>query len=200
PEDTGPEVDALYRAVVDLASRAIEIAQPQAVPGFRQVVAGTPDPIRLVYLLGSMLSLDVQKEQALLEANTRHERPRLLHDYLTHEVQVLELRQKIATQAQTEISKEQRDYMLRQQLRAIQEELGEKSPEKAEVEALRQRLQEADIPDEVRKEAERELARLERLPPMAPDHQVSRTHLELILELPWRKTTVDQLDLARAPP
>jgi ATP-dependent Lon protease len=144
-----------------------------------------------------MLSLDVQKEQSLLEATTRHEALRLLHDYLTHEVQVLELRQKIATQAQTEISKEQRDYMLRQQLRAIQDELGEKSPEKAEVEALRQRLEEADLPDEVRKEAERDLSRLERLPAMAPDHQVTRSHLELVLELPWKKSTEDQLDLVK---
>lgn len=195
PDDSGPEVDALYRAVIDLAIKAIEIAQPQAVAGFRQVVAGTTDPIRLVYLLGSMLSLEVQKEQALLEANTRAEALRLLHEYLTHEVQVLELRHKIASQAQSEISKEQREYMLRQQLRAIQEELGEKSPEKAEVDALRQRLEEANLPEDVRREAERSLARLERLPPMAPDHQVTRSHLELILELPWNKMTEDQLDL-----
>src|SRR4029079_5123101 len=128
---------------------------------------------------------DVQREQALLEAPTRLEALRLLHSYMAHEVQVLELRHKIATQAHSEMSKEQRDYMLRQQLRAIQEELGEKSPEKAEVEALRQRLQEADLPDEVRKEAGRDLSRLERLPAMAPDHQVTRSHLELVLELPW---------------
>lgn len=197
PDDQGPEVDALYRAVVDLASKAIEIAQPQAVAGFKQVVAGTPDPIRLVYLLGSMLSLEVQKEQALLEAATRVEALRLLHSYLTHEVQVLELRAKIASQAQSEISKEQREYMLRQQLRAIQEELGEKSPEKAEVESLRQRLEEANLPEDVRREAERSLARLERLPSAAPDYQVTRSHLELILELPWDKTTEDQLDLTR---
>src|SRR5207237_7622496 len=150
PDDSGPEIDAMYRSVIELASKAIEIAQPQAVAGFQQMVAGTPEPMRLVYLLGSMLSLDVQKEQSLLEANTRHEALRLLHGYLTHEVQVLELRQKIASQAQTEIGKEQRDYMLRQQLRAIQDELGEKSPEKADVEALRQRFLEADPPDEVR--------------------------------------------------
>src|SRR5205823_7851117 len=104
-------------------------------------------------------SLDTAKEQALLEARTRHEALSLLHGYLTHEVQVLELRQKIASQAQSEISKEQRDYMLRQQLRAIQDELGEKNPEKADVEALRQRFLEADLPDEVRKEAERSLGR-----------------------------------------
>ena len=98
------------------------------------------DPLQLAYLLGSMLGLDVAKEQALLEAATRAEALRLLHGYLAHEVQVLELRQKITSQAQTEMSKEQREYMLRQQLRAIQEELGEKNPEKAEVAELRQRL------------------------------------------------------------
>ena len=198
PADSGPEVDALFRSVIDMATKAIEIAQPAALPGFQQMVANTPDPIRLVYLLGSMLSLDVQKEQALLEAKTRQEALQLLHGYLTHEVQVLGLRQKIASQAQTEINREQRDYVLRQQLRAIQDELGEKSPEHAEVELLRQRLKEADLPDEVRKEAERSLTRLDRLPAAAPDHQVTRTHLELILELPWRKGTNDDLDLTKA--
>lgn len=197
PDDSGPEIEALARAVADLAGKAIEIAQPAMLPNFQQMLAATPDPMRLAYLLGSMLSLDVQKEQALLEAGTRHDALLLLHGYLNHEVQVLELRQKIANQAQTEISKEQRDYMLRQQLRAIQDELGEKNPEKAEIDALRQRLQEAVLPDDVRKEAERELTRLDRLPAMAPDHQVTRSHLELILELPWQKSTEDQLDLVK---
>src|SRR5262249_51552034 len=155
-------------------------------------------PLRLAYLLGSMLSLDVEKEQALLEAQTRAEALRLLHTYLSHEVQVLELRHKIASQAQTEMSREQRDYMLRQQLRAIQEELGEKTRKRADREDLRKRLAEATLPDEVRKEAERELSRLDRLPAAAPDYQVTRTYLELVLELPWRKSTADVLDLARA--
>jgi ATP-dependent Lon protease len=197
PDDTGTEVDALFRAVIELASKAIEIAQPQALSNFQQMLASLPDPLRLTYLLGSMLGLDVQKEQALLEASTRRDALQLLHAYLSHEVQVLELRQKISTQAQSEMSKEQRDYVLRQQLRAIQEELGEKNPEQAEVEALRRRLQETELPDEVRKEAERGLARLERMPAMAPDFQVTRAHLDLILELPWTKRTEDVLDLPR---
>jgi ATP-dependent Lon protease len=96
------------------------------------------------------------------------------------------------------MSKEQREYLLRQQLRAIQQELGEQNPEQAEVALLRQRLQEADLPDEVRKEAERELVRLEKLPSVAPDYQLTRTHLELILELPWRKGTPDIIDLPLA--
>ncbi|GIW93986.1 MAG: hypothetical protein KatS3mg110_2027 [Pirellulaceae bacterium] len=120
----------------------------------------------------------------------------MVHEYLAHEVQVLELRQHIASQVQTELSREQREYMLRQHLRAIQEELGETSPEKAEVAELRKRLAEADLPELVRREAERELARLERLPPAAPDYQLTRTYVEFIIELPWNKSTQDNLDLS----
>jgi ATP-dependent Lon protease len=198
PEDKGPEVEALYRAVLDLARRALELAQGEPAVNFNQIVAQAGDPLRLTYLLASMLSLDVTKEQALLEAPTRLEALTLLHGYLLHEVQVLELRHKIASRAQTEMTREQRDYMLRQQMRAIQDELGDKNPEKAEVEILRQRLAETDLPDEVRKEAERELTRLERMPAAAPDYQLTRTYLELVLELPWRKSTPDVLDLAHA--
>src|SRR5262249_836002 len=147
------------------------------------------------YLIGSMLSLDVPREQALLEATTRLDALRLLHGYLSHEVQVLELRHKITSQAASEMSKEQRDYLLRQQMRAIQEELGEKTPERAEGDERGRRLQEPARPDEVRKGAERERARLERLPAAAPDFQVTRTYLDLILELPWGKSTQDVIDL-----
>jgi ATP-dependent Lon protease len=198
PEDKGTEVEALYRAVLDLARRVLELVQTETPINIDQLAAQAGDPLRLAYLLGSMLSLDVAKEQALLEAGTRAEALQLLYGYLSHEVQVLELRQKIASRAQTEMSKEQRDYMLRQQMRAIQEELGDKNPEKAELESLRQGLKEADLPDDVRKEAERELSRLERMPSAAPDYQMTRTYLEYILELPWRKTTTDIHDLARA--
>jgi ATP-dependent Lon protease len=198
PQDSGTEVEALYRTVVELAARVLELAQVQVPVNIQQLVAQTQDPLRFAYLLGSMLSLDVAREQALLEAPSRADALRLMHGYLTHEVQVLELRKKISTAAETEMSKQQRDYMLRQQMQAIQEELGEKNPEKAEVEELRRRLSEADLPDNVRKEAERELNRLERLPPIAPDYQVIRTYLDFILELPWKKTTTDVIDLAHA--
>ena len=123
---------------------------------------------------------------------------RLIHGYLSHEVQVLELRKKISSSVESEMTKQQREHMLRQQMQAIQNELGEKSPEKAEVDELRRRLTEADLPDEVRKEAERELTRLERMPAAAPDFQVTRTYLELVLELPWKKSTEDVIDLKKA--
>ena len=198
PEEQSAEVEALRRAILELAGRAMALAQPQASPELGQLLMGAEDPLRLVYLIGSMLSLEVEKEQALLEAGTRLDALRLLHAYLTSELQILELRSQINTQAQSEMSKQQRDYLLRQQMRAIQQELGEQNPEQAEAELLRQRLAEADLPDEVRREAERELARLEKLPPAAPDYHIARGYIDLILELPWRRSTEDQLDIARA--
>jgi ATP-dependent Lon protease len=198
PTDSGPEVEALHRAILELAGKALELAQPQASAQLGQLLANTEDPLRLVYLLGTMLNLDLPKEQSLLEAQTRVDALRLMHGYLSYEVQVLELRQKIAGQAQSEMSREQREYFLRQQLRAIQQELGEKNPEQAEIELLRERLQKADLPEEVRKEAERELTRLERLPAASPEHHVIRSYLELVLELPWRIGSEVVLDIGRA--
>src|SRR2546430_7773492 len=180
------------------ASRAIQLTQPNASAELAQLLDANDDPLQLVYVIGSLLSLDLHKEQALLEAPTRLDALRLLHTHLTHELQVLELRHQINSQAQSEMSRQQREYVLRQQLRAIQQELGEENPEQAEAALLRQRLAEANLPEEVRKEAERELSRMERLPAAAPDYHVIRTYLDLLLELPWRKSIEDQLDLARA--
>ncbi len=192
------ETEALQRSVLELASKAISMAQPQAQIDFSQIASSQEDPMKLVYVLASMMGLGLEKEQTLLEAATCTDALRLLHNYLSHEIQVLEIRSKIADQARSEMSKDQREYLLRQQLRAIQQELGEKSPEQAEIDQLRERLEEADLPEEVRAEAERELRRLERLPVAAPDYHVARTYLEFIIELPWRKSTEDNLDIARA--
>jgi ATP-dependent Lon protease len=197
-EDGGAEVEALLRAVLDLAQEAISLAQPQATADMARLMLNHDDPMRMVYLLGSVLNLDVEKEQALLEAPTRLGALRLMHTYLSHEVQVLALRNKIASEAETEISKEQREYMLRQQMRAIQQELGEQSPDQAEAELLRERLAQADLPEEVRKEAERELKRLQKLPPAAPDYHVIRSYLELVLDLPWHKRSEEVIEIARA--
>ena len=149
----------------------------------------------MAYLLGSLLGLDVEKEQALLEASTRLDALRLLYAAIVHEVQVLELRHKIASDASTGMNQQQREYVLRQQMQAIQKELGEDNPEKAEAAELRKRFDEADLPEDVRKEAERELRKLERLPSAAPDFQVTRTYLEFLLELPWKKSEEQTIDL-----
>jgi ATP-dependent Lon protease len=198
PVDGGAEVEALHRAILELAAKALALVQPQAAAPLGQMLANTEEPLQLVYLLGSMLNLDLVKEQSILETQTRADALRLMHGYLTYEVQVLELRQKIAGQAQHEMSREQREYLLRQQLRAIQQELGEQNPEQAEIALLREQVEKEDLPEDVRKEAERELQRLERLPAASPEHHVVRSYLELVLELPWRKSTESVFDLARA--
>ena len=198
PDENTPEVEALHRAVVELAGRAIQLAQPNLPAEVGQMLTATGDPMRLVYLLASMMSLELVKEQALLEAQSRGDALRLMHTYLANEVHVLELRNKIASEAQSEMSKQQREYLLRQQLRAIQQELGEKDPQEAEVELLRERIGKLELPEEVQREIQRELGRLERLPPGAPDHQVIRTYLDFVVELPWNTFTEDQLELARA--
>ena len=198
PTDTGAEVEALQRLVLEQATKIHGLVQPQTPISVEQFLGQFSDPVQQVYLLGSMLSLAVEKEQALLEASTRVAALRLMHEYLTHEVQVLELRQEIANEARTEMSREQREYLLRQQMQQIQQELGEQSPEQAEAAELRRRFEEVELPENVRKEAARDLTRLERMPPAAPDYQLTRTYLELVLELPWLKSTEDILDLARA--
>ncbi len=174
------------------------MSHAEAQLSIAQILSQFKDPLHKAYMLASMLSLDLEKEEQLLEANSRLAALRLMHEFLVHEVQIVELRQKIASQVQSEMSREQREYHLRQQLRAIQQELGEASGEQAEVDELRSRLEEAELPDDVRKEAERELSRLERLPAAAPDYQITRSYLELVLELPWNNLTQDNLDLARA--
>ncbi len=198
PEEKGPEVEALYRSVLDLASKAFAIVQPDMQVDIAQSLPPSKDPIQHAYLIASMLGLDVTKDQTLLEAPTRIEALRLLHSYLASEIQVLEIRRQIASKMETEMTRQQREYLLRQQLAAIQEELGEKSPGQSEAPLLRHRLSEADLPEEARQEAERELSRMEKLPSSAPDYHVIRTYLDLILELPWRKSTEAELDLARA--
>jgi ATP-dependent Lon protease len=198
PEDKSSEIEALQGALIELAGEALTLAQPNAPQELRGLLSANEDPLRLAFVLASMFSLDAEKAQALLESPTRAEALRLVHRYLTHEVQVLELRNKITTEARSEMNKEQRDYLLRQQMRAIQQELGEKGGEQAEAEQLRERLEKADLPEDILKEATRELNRLEKLNPGAPDYHVIRTYLDYVLELPWRKSTEDSLDIARA--
>jgi ATP-dependent Lon protease len=198
PEDKSSEIEALQGALIELAGEALTLAQPNAPQELRGLLSANEDPLRLAFVLASMFSLDAEKGQALLEAPTRAEALRLVHRYLTHEVQVLELRNKITTEARSEMNKEQRDYLLRQQMRAIQQELGEKGGEQAEAEQLRERLQKADLPEDILKEANRELSRLEKLPPGAPDYNVIRTYLDYVLELPWRRSSEDLLDIAKA--
>src|SRR6266404_2662611 len=192
------QVEALRLNIQSMIQEALALL-PQIPPEIRAVVMGASDATRLAYFLGSLLNLGVEQEQKMLEANTVDELAQLAHTYLSHELEIMQLRSRIATEAQSEMSKAQRDYVLRQQMKAIQKELGEdETGERAEAELLRERLEKADLPEEVRTEAERELRRMERLPSAAPDFHVIRTYLEYVLELPWKKSTEDRLDLKEA--
>lgn len=198
PKDTGTQMEALHREILNLSGQIQELLEPQAQMGLTQIMNQITDPLHQIYLLASLLGLSLEQEKNLLAASTRLESLRLMHEYLTHELQVLQVRKQIANQAQTEMSKQQREYLLRQQLRAIQDELGDKNPEEADLQEFRRRMEEADLPEAVRKEADRELLRLGRMPAAAPDYQMTRTYVELVLELPWKKSTEDLLDLKRA--
>jgi ATP-dependent Lon protease len=192
------EVEASRRNVQQLIQQALAML-PQVPPEVRAIVLQANEPIRLAYFLASILNLGVEQEQKMLEAETADELLRLAHQTLAREVEIMQIRSKIADEAQSEMNKAQRDYILRQQMKAIQKELGDdEGGERAEAEQLRERLDAADLPEEVRKEAERELKRMEKLPAAAPDYHVIRTYLDYVLELPWKKGSADKLDLKEA--
>ena len=192
------EVEALKRNVLNLVQEALAML-PQVPPEIRMTVMGQGDPVQLSYFLGSVLDLGEENEQNMLEANSVDELLTLSHAALAKEVEIMNIRTKIASEAQTEMDKAQRDYVLRQQMKAIQKELGEgETGEQAEADQLRERLETADLPEHVQKEAERELKRMEQLPQSAPDFHVIRTYLEYVLELPWKKSSEGKLDLKEA--
>jgi ATP-dependent Lon protease len=199
PDDSSRETEALTMSVVELASKFVGLAQAGSEQqDIAHMFTAQQDPLQLAFMIGSLMNLDVAKEQALLETPTRVDGLRMVHGWLSHEVDVLELRNKIANEARTEMSREQREYVLRQQKRAIEQELGEKNPEQAEVEQMRERLAKTELPEDIRKEAERELGRLEKLPSAQPEYNIIRTWLEYVIELPWTKRSDEKIDLKHA--
>ncbi|QYO65769.1 endopeptidase La [Leptolyngbya sp. 7M] len=193
------EVEALKRNIQQMIQQALAML-PQVPPEIRMAVMTQSDPVQLSYFLASVLELGTETEQKMLEANTTDELLTLAHAALARELEIMQIRSKIASEAQGEMDKAQRDYVLRQQMKQIKKELGEDEDEgqKAEAAQIRERLETADLPDDVRKEAERELKRMEALPQSAPDYHVIRTYLEYILELPWRRSSEEKLDLNEA--
>ena len=197
PTDSGPEIDALHRAVAELVTGLSTLIQSSGIREAVDAVAAEEDPVALAYRVASFMNLTVAGEQDLLETQTRTDLLRSLYTSLSREVQIIQLRNKIAGEVEAKLSKTQREYVLREQLKAIQQELGEADGEESDVAQLKKRIEEADLPDEVRKEAEREVRRLAKLPPASGDHQVIRSYLELVLELPWKQATEDTVALSR---
>ena len=197
PADQDREVQALQRAIQELITDLPRLIQAPGIEEAAAAFRNEENPATLAYRVASLLNLTVKEEQTLLESSSRIELLRSLYAFLSKEIQILQLRDKITSDTQAKIGKNQREYILREQLKAIQQELGEGDTDESEVAHLKKRIDEADLPDHVRKEIEREIARLAKVPPSSPDHQVLRTYLELVLELPWNKASEEHMDLSK---
>jgi ATP-dependent Lon protease len=183
-----------------------------AVASFQQLVAIAPylpaellgaalsldDQLQLAYFLATHVRMPVAERQQILELSAAREKLERLLGLMSHELEVLELGRKIQSQAEESIGRSQREYFLREQLKAIQTELGEVDQDAAEVVELRDRIDAAGLPPEARREADRELARLERIPSISPESSVIRTYLDLLVSLPWNVSTEGELDVNAA--
>lgn len=191
------QVEALARNARDQFERIAEMIP--SIP--RELVASVTsleDPLQTVYTIANFQRMDLKDAQALLELDPVLEKLRKLVTILTREVEMLEIGQKVQNEARSEIDKVQREYFLREQLKAIQRELGEGDEQTAEVEEFRKKIEAAGMPEEAEKMARRELERLSRLPTAAAEYSVIRTYLDWLVSLPWSKTTPDDLDITRA--
>lgn len=193
--DDPTELDALKRTVAQTFRRMLELS-PQAPEGMADTITGIQDPGDVADFAAANSPISIADKQELLETLNVGERLRKLLKFLTREVQMLELQGKIQSQVSSELSKTQREYYLREQLKAIQKELGESDERTQELDELRERIAKANMPEEARKEAERELDRLSKMPPAAAEYTVSRTYLDWLVSLPWSVSTEDNLDIA----
>jgi ATP-dependent Lon protease len=192
-----PEVEALTRNVQNLFARVIGLV-PYLPEELQIAAANVDDPSGLCNLVASTLRLKTEEKQALLEQRDVEARLRAVSTILSRELEVFELGSKIQSQVQEEMEKGQREFFLRQQLKAIQDELGEGDAEQAELNELRERFAALELPEEVRKTVDRELSRLEKIPSAAAEHGVIRTYLDWLVSLPWNTVTEDNLDLEHA--
>ena len=161
-------------------------------------VLSIEDPLQIVYTIANFQRMDLKEAQALLEIDSTSEKLHKLVNILTHEVEVLEIGQKIQDEARSEIDKVQREYFLREQKKAIERELGEADEQTAEIEEFQQKIDSAGMPEEAEKQARRELERLSRLPTVAAEYGVIRTYLDWLVSLPWSTITPDNLDILHA--
>jgi ATP-dependent Lon protease len=191
------EMEALTRNATDLLRRLVSLVS-QLPDELLMAAINLDDPRQLVYFIATNIRMEVPDAQAILEIDTVREKLLKLTNILTKELEVLELGRQIQTQAQGEMEKMQREYYLREQLKAIQKELGEDDEQTLEVEEYRRKIAESGMPEEAAKEAMRELGRMEKMPPQAAEYSVIKTYLDWLTEMPWQVSTEDQLDIGHA--
>ncbi|MBS1252173.1 MAG: Lon protease 2 [Anaerolineales bacterium] len=191
------EVDALTRSLFELARRLANL-MPQVPDEVVEFLAGVEDRRLLVYLVASNIRMEMETAQELLEIDALADKMRRLIAILSRELEVLELGEQIRSEAHEEMSKAQREYFLREQLKAIQRELDEGDGQQTEVEEYRQKIEAAEMPEEAEKEALRELDRFEKMPPQAAEYSVIKTYLDWLADLPWNELTEDNLNMDHA--
>jgi ATP-dependent Lon protease len=195
--ESGLEIDALARSARDQFEQISGLTP--SIP--RELVASIvslEDPLQTVYTIANFQRIELKDSQALLEMDSTKSKLEKLVDLLVHETEVLSLGAKIQNQARSEIEKVQREYYLREQMKAIQKELGENDEQAVEVDEFRKKIDAAKMPEEAEKQARRELDRLARLPTAAAEYGVIRTYLDALVTLPWSQGTTDNLDIAHA--
>jgi ATP-dependent Lon protease len=191
------ELTAISRNLASMYTRLLSYL-PSAPKELELEVNNISDPNLLSYFVASTMRLDTSDKQAVLEERDTHSRLRMLTAFMARELEVVELGHKIQNDIQKEMDKGQREYYLRQQLKAIQDELGETDPTQADVNELRQKIDVAGMPEDANKAAVRELDRLAKIPSASPEYSVIRTYLDWLVTLPWSKTTEDSLDIEKA--
>jgi ATP-dependent Lon protease len=196
-QENDTETEAIKRNVISYFQRLVALVQ-NVPEGVAAATLNLEEPRQVVYVIATFVQMEMELRQKLLEIDSVHEKLVQLSNFLAHELEILELGKKIQTSAQEEMGKVQREYLLREQLKAIQRELGEESEEQATVNELRRKIEEAKMPDEAYKEASRELSRLEKLPTVSPEYSIIRTYVELLVSLPWSKSTGEKIDVPHA--
>lgn len=195
--EEGVEIEAQMHAAKDLFQQIADLAP--SLP--REIVGGVlllDDPLHVAYTVANYQRMELEEAQRILDVDSTIEKLQILNGLLSHEVEVLSLGQQIQQEARTEIDKVQREYFLREQLKAIQRELGEGDEQTVEIEEFRKRIEDAKMPEEADKQARREIERLAKLPTAAAEYGVIRTYLDWMVSMPWARTTDDNLELSHA--
>jgi len=195
--ERGVELEALVRNVLDLLKKVVDLA-PYLSEELQVSAINTEDPSRLADLIASNLNINVAQKQQLLETFDTKERLRKVLSHINREMEVLELSRRIQSQAASELGKTQKEYILREQLKAIQKELGEADERTAELDEFKRKIKEAKMLPEALDAAKKELDRLSKMNPAAAEYTVSRTYLDWLVNLPWSKSTPDVLDIIKA--
>ena len=197
--DGGVELEALVRSLVNQFQKFVHVS-PNISSDLGEMVlsAGAGEPARLSDLAASVMAISAEEKIGLLERSNVKDRVQKLVEIVTRELELQEISSKIQSQVADEVGKTQRQYYLREQMKAIQRELGEEDERQAEIDELRQKIEDAKMPEEPRKAAEKELDRLSKMPPQAAEYTVARTYLDWLVSLPWAVETEDKLDVGEA--